>query len=1012
MNCSQKRFRAALLLGTALNFWVAGQALADGGTGGASNGVPGGAGGAGNSGAAGSDGTITDGFFFLSSGGGGGAGGGGAGGDKFPGTIGVGVGGAGGTAVAPNGGAGGVSAGGGGGFNGLGGAGGAGGNGPGISILNVAPSLAGDGGGGGGGGGSGSGTGGAGGAGGAGGDAENTNNSAAANAAVTSNGIGGGGGGGGDGGVGNLQAGSFTFNANSTGGAGGAGGDGGLGRGTAIANGGGGTATAKGTGGRGGNGGQGGAGLSATGSNILVINGAIATGGNGGAGGAGGNGVANATATTSVVANAQGGAGGAGGTGGAGASFSGNNVTFINSGTSRGGVGGTGGFGGGASTSLIGPPGAGSLASGGAVGAGGTGGAGVVFSGAGAILNNSGTVAGGNGADTGFASNFAGTGGVGVDFSTAGGTINNTGTITGGNGGTAVFGSGGVGGIGIVGAGLTIANSGSISGGFLGNGGQRQTAIQLLGGSNFISPGGTINGQITLQAGSLMPALPGSVVGPSLVVNGNVAFAAGSTYSIRVNGAANDSITANGGVRVLDANVLARISGNALGRHTILTGNNIIGTFASLTTTYSSAFLVSALAYDATHVYLDVRGNGANGQIDFTTVAQTTNQRNVASGLTTAGLANGFSGPLLNLILTLDATQARAAFTTLDGEAGTGAQRSAFRLMDQFMNVMIDPFADGRYGNDAGGAIGYAAEQGELSPDVASAYAAFTKVPPAHNFEQRWSLWGAAFGGSGKTDGVAAVGSSDTRLSTFGYASGMDYRLTPDLVVGLAAAGAGTRWDLDNGLGTGRSESGQIGAYSRLRLGAGYIAQSVAFANHWFTTDRTALGGNLRGNFTGQSISGRIEGGYRVPVAASFGLTPYAALQAQAFRSGAYSETDINNLGFGLAFAAKSSSDIRTELGSRFDLPTLLGGTPFVLRGRLAWAHDTVSTPSLNASFQTLPLSNFTVFGAPIPANSALASVGADWYVSQNWKLLAKFDGEFAKRSDLFAGTISARYSW
>lgn len=85
---------------------------------------------------------------------------------------------------------------------------------------------------------------------------------------------------------------------------------------------------------------------------------------------------------------------------------------------------------------------------------------------------------------------------------------------------------------------------------------------------------------------------------------------------------------------------------------------------------------------------------------------------------------------------------------------------------------------------------------------------------------------------------------------------------------------------------------------------------------------------------------------------------------------------------------------------------------PLTLRTRLAWAHDFVDTPSLNAAFQALPLSNFTVFGAAIPQDSGLVSVGVDWYLNRDWKLLAKFDGEFAKSSDLYAGTVALRYSW
>lgn len=161
------------------------------------------------------------------------------------------------------------------------------------------------------------------------------------------------------------------------------------------------------------------------------------------------------------------------------------------------------------------------------------------------------------------------------------------------------------------------------------------------------------------------------------------------------------------------------------------------------------------------------------------------------------------------------------------------------------------------------------------------------------------------------------------------------------------------------------------------------------------------LGDNLRANFTGESLGARVEGGYRFAAAPNFGITPYAAAQAQAFRSGAYSETDVSNLGFGLNYAAKEASDVRTELGARFDSPTLLGGTPLILRARLAWAHDFVDTPSLSAAFQTLPLSNFVVTASPIPRDSGLVSIGTNWYLNRDWKVLAKFDGEFAKRSEI-----------
>ena len=56
---------------------------------------------------------------------------------------------------------------------------------------------------------------------------------------------------------------------------------------------------------------------------------------------------------------------------------------------------------------------------------------------------------------------------------------------------------------------------------------------------------------------------------------------------------------------------------------------------------------------------------------------------------------------------------------------------------------------------------------------------------------------------------------------------------------------------------------------------------------------------------------------------------------------------------------------------------------PLVLRGRLAWAHDWVSNPSLGAVFQALPGSNFTVNGAAPPANSALTTAAAELHLTR-----------------------------
>jgi outer membrane autotransporter protein len=238
----------------------------------------------------------------------------------------------------------------------------------------------------------------------------------------------------------------------------------------------------------------------------------------------------------------------------------------------------------------------------------------------------------------------------------------------------------------------------------------------------------------------------------------------------------------------------------------------------------------------------------------------------------------------------------------------------------------------------------------------------------------------------------------------------MDYHVSPYTVVGFALAG--TNWGLANAFGSGRSDAMQIGGYGISWLGPAYLAGALSFTNHWFTTGRSALGDQLSANFLGQSYGVRVEGGYRYPVLPALGVTPYGAVQFQDFNTPAYSESDATGGGFGLSYAAMNATDVRSELGARMDDLTAIYGKPLIVFGRLAWAHDFVANPSLSAAFEMLPGGSFTVNGAPIPHDSALTTAGTQLFLTPQWTLLAKFDGEFAKGSQTYAGTGTLRYVW
>jgi outer membrane autotransporter protein len=433
-------------------------------------------------------------------------------------------------------------------------------------------------------------------------------------------------------------------------------------------------------------------------------------------------------------------------------------------------------------------------------------------------------------------------------------------------------------------------------------------------------------------------------------------------------------------------------------------------TFNGLVTTGVFPFEAS-LSYTSTDVLLSLSAAlGAGASLNR-------NQQNVADALN--GFANG-GGTLpagFGNLFKLDRANLGNALTALDGENATGAERSAFGLMTQFLQLMLYPYVDGRGAGAGGGPLGFAPDQpASLPPELARAYAGVLEAPPGRTFDQRWSAWGTAFGGTNRANGDAVVGSTTLTASSYGVAAGIDWRASPDTVLGFALAGGGTGWGLTQGLGTGRSDALMAGLYGATHVGPAYVAGSFGYANHWFTTNRTGFAADqLTASFNGQSVGARLEGGWRIPVTngrAVVGITPYAAAQAQWFRTPAYSETDLTAGGFGLTYDAMTAHDTRGELGARFDALTAFAGMPLILRGRVAWAHDWVSNPALSGVFQALPGATLTMEGAPIADNSALTSASAELRLSPSWSLGAKLDGEFASGARTYTGTGLLRYSW
>jgi uncharacterized protein with beta-barrel porin domain len=367
-----------------------------------------------------------------------------------------------------------------------------------------------------------------------------------------------------------------------------------------------------------------------------------------------------------------------------------------------------------------------------------------------------------------------------------------------------------------------------------------------------------------------------------------------------------------------------------------------------------------------------------------------------------------------------------AGLTQVSGETATGSQQTTFDAMTQFMGVMTDPFIAGRGNPISGGgnpnayaeeSLAYAAKGKSRSKNERDAYAAIhRKAPPviADPFTQRWSVWGAGYGGSQTTDGNAAVGSNTATSRVYGVVAGADYRFSPDTLAGFALAGGGTNFSVANG-GTGRSDLFQAGAYLRHHVGAAYLSAALAYGWQDITTDRTVTVAGvdqLRAQFNANAWSGRLEGGYRF-VARGIGLTPYAAGQFTTFQLPDYAEAAVSGANtFALSYAARDVTASRSELGLRADKSFAVQDGIFTLRGRAAWAHNFNTDRSALPTFQALPGASFVVNGAAQAADAALVTASAEMKWLNGFSVAGTFEGEFSDVTRSYAGKGVVRYAW
>jgi autotransporter-associated beta strand protein len=556
--------------------------------------------------------------------------------------------------------------------------------------------------------------------------------------------------------------------------------------------------------------------------------------------------------------------------------------------------------------------------------------------------------------------------------------------------------------------GATAVNGGSliVNGSIAASSGVTVAAGALLGGTGVV-PTTVLNG------GTLSPGnSPGT-----LTVNGNLTFNPGSTYLAEIQGANADRVIVTGTAALAGTLRLAPLGGaySFNSPYTLLSAaGGRTGAFSPIDTTGTFGDgVTTTVSYTANDVLLTLAPKPLTPGIPGAPGSPTlgvTHPRNAYAVATSIDIAveNGGDPSTLFGIYNLPAAAIPAAVNSLSGEIHTAAPAMASLASDQFLRTMLDPTAAGRLGAGAAGpgtaAFSGLVRKGADEPAVRSQLDA-----------PLYSVWGSAYGSHGRTDGSAAIGSATRTIDDAHLATGIDIRLLPGTVAGVAVSGGKARASLPSMLGTIDADVFQAGLYGMTQLGPVKLGGALSYARLENDIGRSipALGSSLSSSYATTAWSGRLQASAALFGWNGFTLSPLAAVQATRAHSPAVVEANWAGASAGaLALHKRNDITARGELGLQLDADTVLGDVPVTGYVRAAWAHYVQRDADLTASLIGLPGATFTVTGARAERDSALVSAGISARLSERITLGLNLDGELSANSNRIGGSAQIRVSF
>lgn len=232
-------------------------------------------------------------------------------------------------------------------------------------------------------------------------------------------------------------------------------------------------------------------------------------------------------------------------------------------------------------------------------------------------------------------------------------------------------------------------------------------------------------------------------------------------------------------------------------------------------------------------------------------------------------------------------------------------------------------------------------------------------------------------------------------ISTGGFTVGLDYKITPNLAVGINAGYAGTGADLSNG-GRVFVNGGKLGVYGTYFTGGFYVDAAVNGGYNSYDTKRSALQGTARGDTDGGELNVLLGTGYDFQVGA-LTIGPTATFQYTLVGIDGYTETGSLAP---LNIASQSAESLRTAFGFKATYDWRAGGVIIKPELRAAWQHEYGDRAyDVSSSFAGSANSGFTVRGPEIGRDSALLGAGVAVMWNERTATYVFYDGEVGREN-------------